>query len=70
MKQDKPQKAAQVADLLQLMGWTHQKCADQLGVHRVTVSRWATGHTNVPAHQLKHMELLAKVAKVQIVVAD
>ena len=55
-----------VCDLLLLLGWTHAKAAERLGVHRVTVSRWAAGITRVPAHQIKHLELLAGVAKIAI----
>ena len=49
------------------LGWTQRKLAQKLKVHWVTVSRWETGHTDVPwmvllvAKSLRKEEELTKV---------
>ena len=50
----------EVRELLGRLGWTHAKAAEELGVHRVTVSRWVTGATRIPNSKMKHLTLIAR----------
>jgi transcriptional regulator with XRE-family HTH domain len=56
--------AAALTAALQILGWSGNELGRRLGVHRNTVSAWATGRVAVPGYVAEYLRvmLLAKEA--------
>lgn len=56
---------AQPANLaaLDVLGWSQAELAKRLGVHKNTVSKWATGQTHLPGPVNAYLNLAVKVRR-------
>lgn len=61
----KDSRRRQMCGLLKRAGWTHERAAAALGVHRVTVTRWATGAIQIPLGRLDHLALKVDLAEAE-----
>ena len=53
-----PPPAEQVRLILRALGWTHEVASRNLGVGRVTVSRWASGARDPGEQVLRHLRMI------------
>lgn len=56
-------KRADLAAVLLALGWNQADLARRLGVHRNTVSAWATGKVEIPGPVLAYLDLAVKASR-------